>query len=275
MAEGDGGHAVIRVISLGAGVQSTTMALMAAKGEITPMPDCAIFADTGWEPKKIYAHLDWLEKQLPFPVHRVSGGNLREALVGRASGGTTSVRAVPFFIKRPDGELAMALRQCTKAHKLDPIWRKCRDLLGYAPRTRIPARSLEMWIGISTDEMVRMKDPMAKWLVHRWPLIEKRMNRNDCLQWMSRSDYPEPAKSSCLGCPYHNDRQWREIRDGDPEGWADAVEVDRLIRRMPGVRGEQYMHRSMVPLDEVDLSTAEERGQLNFFHDECDGMCGV
>ena len=62
------------IISLGAGVQSSTMALMAAKGEITPMPDAAIFADTGWEPKYVYDWLDWLETQLPFPVHRVSGG---------------------------------------------------------------------------------------------------------------------------------------------------------------------------------------------------------
>lgn len=33
---------ILRVISLGAGVQSTTLALMAARGEIGPMPDCAI-----------------------------------------------------------------------------------------------------------------------------------------------------------------------------------------------------------------------------------------
>ena len=40
----------LRVHSLGAGVQSTTLTLMAAHGEIGPMPDGAIFADTGWEP---------------------------------------------------------------------------------------------------------------------------------------------------------------------------------------------------------------------------------
>jgi len=33
------------------------MALMAARGDITPMPDCAIFADTGWEPNAVY---EWL-----------------------------------------------------------------------------------------------------------------------------------------------------------------------------------------------------------------------
>jgi hypothetical protein len=48
---------MMRVVSLGAGVQSTTMALMAAHGELTPMPDAAIFADTGWEPKAVYEHL--------------------------------------------------------------------------------------------------------------------------------------------------------------------------------------------------------------------------
>jgi len=46
----------LRALSLGAGVQSTTLALMAAHGEIGPMPDCAIFADTGWEPQALGVH---------------------------------------------------------------------------------------------------------------------------------------------------------------------------------------------------------------------------
>lgn len=50
----------LHIISLGAGVQSTTLALMAAGGGLTPMPDCAIFADTGEEPSAVYRHLDWL-----------------------------------------------------------------------------------------------------------------------------------------------------------------------------------------------------------------------
>ena len=65
---------MLTILSLGAGVQSSTLALMAAKGEIKPMPDCAIFADTGAEPQGVYDYLDWLEKQLPFPVHRVMEG---------------------------------------------------------------------------------------------------------------------------------------------------------------------------------------------------------
>ena len=71
----------LQIISLGAGVQSSTMALMAAHGEITPMPDAAIFADTGAEPQEVYDWLEWLVLQLPFPVHtvRANGANLTEA----------------------------------------------------------------------------------------------------------------------------------------------------------------------------------------------------
>lgn len=73
----------LHALSLGAGVQSTTMALLAAHGDIGPTPDCAIFADTGWEPKAVYDHLSWLMSPnvLPFPVHVVSASNIREQLV--------------------------------------------------------------------------------------------------------------------------------------------------------------------------------------------------
>jgi hypothetical protein len=78
----------LRILSLGAGVQSTTLALMAAHGGIGPMPDCAIFADTGWEPKAVYEHLAWLRSPnvLPFPVHIVSAGDLRADLIAGARG---------------------------------------------------------------------------------------------------------------------------------------------------------------------------------------------
>ena len=38
----------LTVISLGGGVQSSIMALMASQGAFDRVPDCAIFADTRW-----------------------------------------------------------------------------------------------------------------------------------------------------------------------------------------------------------------------------------
>lgn len=54
-------NATIRTLSLGAGVQSTTIYLLACEGVIPPF-DAAIFADTGWEPRRVYEHLERLER---------------------------------------------------------------------------------------------------------------------------------------------------------------------------------------------------------------------
>jgi hypothetical protein len=260
---------MLRVISLGAGVQSTTMALMAAHGEIEPMPDCAIFADTQWEPKAVYEHLDWLCGVLPFPVHRVTAGNLRTAIMDRSNTTGGRFAAVPWFMRMPNGDGAMGRRQCTKEYKLRPVQRKIVELLDGRPKS-----GAEAWIGISVDEAMRCKPSRVQYIVNRWPLLEERMNRNDCLRWLERHDYPRAPKSSCIGCPFHSDAQWRALRDV-PIEWADAVAIDRAIRLQPGFKGQQYMHRSMMPLDEVDLSTPEDHGQLNLFNNECEGMCGV
>ncbi|TIW28701.1 MAG: hypothetical protein E5V63_04280 [Mesorhizobium sp.] len=258
---------MLRVISLGAGVQSTTMALMAARGDL-PMPDCAIFADTGWEPAAVYRHLEWLEQQLPFQVHRVERGNIRDDLLRCAEGHWADV---PAFVKNPDGSIGLVNRQCTKQYKIRPIRQKVRNLLGLERKASPTHAVAEQWIGISLDEAIRMKPSKEAWQAHIWPLIELRMSRRDCLRWLAERQYPEPPKSSCIGCPYHSNDQWLAL---SPEEFAEAVEIDSAIRHSRS-KGELYLHRQCVPLDQVDFSTAEDRGQLNLFLNECEGMCGV
>lgn len=269
----------LRLISLGAGVQSTTMALMAAHGEIGPMPDAAIFADTGWEPQPVYDHLRWLASGnvLPFPVHIVANGNIRENILARRNTTGGRFAAIPWFTLNPDGSKGMGRRQCTSEYKLTPLMWKMRDLLGVDRRARIPKGAVEVWVGISTDEAMRMKPARQKWQTNRWPLIEKEMSRNDCLRWIERNGYPPPPKSACIGCPFHSDAMWREMRDQRPDEWADAVAVDAALRigDNRGIRATEYMHRQCVPLGQVDLSTAAERGQPDLFNNECEGMCGV
>lgn len=264
-----------RFLSLGAGVQSSTLALMIAHGEV-PMVEAAIFADTQWEPKAVYEWLDWLETQLPFPVHRVTAGSIRDSILKKQNTTGGRFASIPWYMRHEDGERGMGRRQCTREYKIEPLIRAKRQLLGYATRTRIPVGACETLLGISTDEASRMRDSRERWNRNVWPLIELNMSRNDCLTWMRRNGYPQPPKSSCIGCPFHSDHEWRRIRDTDPEAWADAVALDEVIRKpVRGIRGEQFMHRKLLPLAEVDLSTAEERGQINLFENECEGMCGV
>lgn len=277
----------LRVISLGAGVQSTTMALMAARGELTPMPDAAIFADTGWEPRRVYAHLDWLMSSglLPFPVYRVSAGNIREDLVRGWTKHSGKFVNVPFHLREYDNPgdgdgVGIGRRQCTGHYKIMPIRNKERELLGVGPRGRVPAGAVEKWMGISTDEIFRVKEADVAFELNRYPLIEVRMSRGDCLMWIERHGYPTPPKSSCIGCPLHNNGHWRDMKLNAPDEWADAVAMDQVIRKprdgkLRFNRAEQFMHYDAVPLTEVDLTTEEDHGQLNLFNNDCSGYCGV
>lgn len=266
--------AAIRVISLGAGVQSSVMALLAARGEIGPMPDGAIFADTQWEPAAVYEHLEWLEGQLPYPVYHVTAGNIRDGIMASAKSDEKRFAAVPWFIE--DGGIGK--RQCTSEYKIQPIEKEVRRLLGYQKGERITDVVAEQWIGISTDEIQRMKDARVKWIQHRWPLIELRWNRAKCYAWFTEQ-YPgrQLPKSACLGCPFHSNKYWSDLKNNSPDEWADAVEVDNALRSNGALRGmkrKQYMHSARIPLENVDFTMYEN--QMGFgFMEECDGMCGV
>jgi hypothetical protein len=254
-----------RILSLGAGVQSSTLALMAARGEI-PAPDAAIFADTGYEPQRVYAWLDWLETQLPFPVLKVSNGNLRADTLAGTTGDKKRFASIPFFSEGG----GISRRQCTMEYKLTPIQRKCREM-GATAKSPV-----EMWVGISLDEIFRVKPSRVKYLVSRWPLIERRMTRADCLAWMHKNGYPEPPKSSCIGCPFHSDALWRDMKLSAPSEFEDACEFDERIREGgTNHRERQFIHRSLRPLREVDFRSAEDAGQINLFVNECEGLCGV
>jgi hypothetical protein len=255
----------MKILSLGAGVQSSTLAMMYAQGELEGMPDAAIFADTGWEPRKVHEYLDWLEKQLPFPVYRV----MKDEGLLKAIQGAGRFAAVPFFTSNG----GMGRRQCTNEFKILPIQRKVRELLGYRKYQRIPADAATMLIGISTDESIRMKPSRVAWIRHEWPLIDRNMSRQDCLEWFAARNFPKPPKSSCLGCPFHNDAQWLEIKNGDQQEWQETVAMDRHIRNRVTKRvNEQFMHRSLKPLDEVVFKGEDK---ANHFGNECEGMCGL
>ena len=232
---------MLTVISLGAGVQSTTMALMAASGEIGPIPDCAIFADTGWEPAAVYDHLRWLMSPnvLPYPVHIVSGGNIRADAIAKVNTTGQRFASIPWFLRSPKGKNGMGRRQCTKEYKLRPIQRKVVELLGGRPKG-----GAEVWIGISSDEAMRMRPSRVQYIINRHPLIEKDMSRRTCLAWLETNGYPRPPKSSCIGCPFHSDQEWRALT---PTEFADALEVDRAIRHQPfhiGIHDSQTAYRT-------------------------------
>jgi len=288
----------LRLLSLGAGVQSTVLALMAARGDL-PRIDGAVFADTGWEPQRVYAHLLRLRDVLTdagIPLYIVSSGNLRADSLNPAH----RYASVPYFVQNPPGPCGpctatgrvddpegpgqvacrrcrgtgrddgkgMGRRQCTSEYKLAPISRKVRELLGAcAPDyRRVPkGRTCEQWIGFSADEITRVSDKdTVSYITKRYPLLDLGMSRADCQRWLRRAGWDTVAKSACVGCPYHGNRQWRDIRDNHPDEWADAVAFDEAIRK-GGAReiplgGQAFLHSSRLPLAiaPIDHVTARE-----------------
>lgn len=265
-------------LSLGAGVQSSALALMAASGEISPMPDAAIFADTQAEPASVYRWLDWLEKKLPFPVIRVSAGDLAETStrtrLSRRSGIKYISHNVPAYIRNSDGSAGVLRRQCTDKHKLVPLHKEIDKLRG--------GESATVWIGISWDEIQRMRNSMRDGVQHRWPLIERQLTRRHCVEWMESRGYASPPRSACSFCPYHSNREWRRIRDEEPDAWTSAIEYEKRLQaavaNAPRLDGVPFLHPSRVPLENVDLDP--DANQLEFagwqtMQNECAGMCGV
>jgi hypothetical protein len=294
---------VKNILSFGAGVQSTTILLMSCEG-LLPKLDHAIFADTQWEPAAVYRHLEWCKEHAArhgIEIAVRTAGNLREDLLSfwwqRKSADGKRHASIPAFIKNPDGSKGIVRRQCTSEYKIDVIERYVRgEILFLKHRQRWPKTLVcRQWLGISCDEMQRMKRSMRPAVVYWHPLIEAEVlqhtppgrliprgfTRADCLAWIESHGYPRPPRSACIGCPFRRKVEWQSLT---AEEFADACEVDRLIRRNEQQRladegregelvGEPYLHSSLVPLSEADLG----RDDLDYtgFENECAVVCGV
>jgi hypothetical protein len=266
------------VISFGAGVQSTAMVYMALHGDLS-WPDAVIFADTQSEPAAVYDNVKRVRatcelKGLPF--HEITAGNLMDDVL--AAIGTPEVDRIgqpPFFVLDVQGgnREGRLWRKCTTEYKIEPLKKKARELLGVA-RAMKGKHEIRQWLGITTDEIQRMKFSAPPYL-RKYPLIEKRMSRNDCVNWLSQHGYEIPSKSACVMCPFRSSAYWLELQRNAPDDWDRAIRFDADLRSnglLPGVRNPAYVHRSCQPLSDVVF---QDERQMDLFMDECEGVCGV
>jgi hypothetical protein len=295
----------MRILNLGAGVQSTTLFLMAHEGVI-PFVDHAIFADTQDEPQAVYEHLAWL-RTVPVPVpiiHTGTVGRIGDDLIAEkrpSHGGTGTAphhkhhkhrrASIPAFTL--EGLKRGALpRQCTKEYKIGVVERIIRRVIfGLKPRQRLPTdANIEQLFGISWDERnrsIRIRCRLEKTKHSRavFPLIDMRMTRQDCQDWLKSRVPHETPRSACVFCPFKSPEEWERTRQTLVD-WARAVEVDAGLRTEGaaanrGMTAELFVHRQCVPLPmvnlEKDLAKARDRRSMPLFEQEgCgDGLCGV
>ena len=271
-------------LSMGGGVQSSVMALMLSRGLLDgPRPDVALFADTGWEPRAVYEHLDRLEPHLTFPLHRIQkdgGRTLKEdAFEGLLKAD------LPYRITKANGKKTIRGRHCTANYKVLVIHQWIRAHLQV--RT-LRGKRIGALMGISFDEALRMKTARDKWEHKRYPLCEATLTRRDCLKWWAQHGLNYPlVRSACISCPFRTPEEWVSILLDD-EYAEELIVFDEALRSSKKLRlpdgWDAYLHRSHRPLAEVvrglkekaatEQSLFEEESRPSWIN-ECEGHCGV
>jgi len=257
---------MLNIISLGAGKQSSYMLLTALEGAYKYKPDLAVFADTACEPKYVYSYLDWLigyvKDKYNFDIIKVSRGNLVDDIVDYLDGGRSRAACIPLFSEISGGPIN---RQCTADYKISPVSKYIQSIRG--------KRKVRKWIGISLDEIERMKLSPLKYMEHYFPLVEYKISLDGIVKWFKDQELPEPGKSACLICPFHSHGYWQRLKKEFPEEFEKACKFDDKIRQLPKMRGKTYLSRQLKPLRDVDYNY-----QPSLFPElieECYGLCGL
>ena len=277
----DGGR---HFLSFGAGVQSTALLMLTLNRDERLLdamegwlPEAALFADPGAESEFTYQHVWEMAKlcnEHHLPLYICSGGNIVKDIM--ATEGRWA--SIPMFTANANGESGMLKRQCTSEYKIKPLHQKVRRLLGYRPRQRIKHK-VYTWIGISLDEIQRAKPARDKWETKVFPLLRMGWRRSDCMNYLSSIGLETVGKSACSCCPFHSNNEWLRMKQEDQGSWSEAVRLDNFVRDLhetgrAGILSPLYLHRSLVPLDVVNLN--EDQATLfSLWDEECDGMCGV
>lgn len=203
----------VRVLSFGAGVQTTALAILAAKGHVEPY-NALVFADTGGEHPETYRYLE----QVFVPW---ANGSLRTVRYDSPTYGAETLydlawrrRIVPSIINR----------WCTDQFKVRPINKALRHY----------SQSVEISIGISADESHRCVDRGKGWLKYEWPLVALGLTREDCRRVIADGGLPEPRKSGCWFCPFQSRRCWLELAESHPDLWEKALALEaNAVSRNP------------------------------------------
>jgi 3'-phosphoadenosine 5'-phosphosulfate sulfotransferase (PAPS reductase)/FAD synthetase len=231
-----------QVLSYGGGVQSAAIAVLIQQGRL-PRPDEVVMADTGRESRATWEYLrDVISPMLHVDV--IPHSAARVDLYG-----TNGELLIPAYVKNGAGRLPTF---CSSEWKRDPVLRWLRQK-GYGRK-----RPVDIWLGISVDEMHRAKPGRREWAAHRFPLLmDVPLRRSDCLVLVAEAGLPEPPRSACWMCPHRSDQSWRWLRDNVPEEWQAAQDFEADIRKD---NPERTLHKAGVPLGLVNLTERPRDG---------------
>lgn len=251
----------VRAFSFGGGVQSTAVLVLAAKQEIDF--NTMIFANTG-DDSESPETLEYI-KNISRPYaekHGIAFHEVRRAvsLYEYAIGNN---RTIPLPVYMSTG--APGTRKCTVDWKIKPVARKMRELGATKKEPGI------IGIGISRDEAQRAADSRIITQENEFPLLDLKLNRRQCVEIIESAGLPHPPKSSCWFCPYKKMREWREMKQNNPEMFEKLCELDEKLNEKRTLLGKDrvYLNQLLMPMRDAVTDDV----QLNLF-DEYEPPCG-
>ena len=244
--------------SSGGGVQSTAIAALICQGELNP--DLAVIVDTEREARTTWEYLDtWVLPALNKAgciLHRVTKSQY--ATVDLFGGKDKGDVLLPAFTDQ-SGRIGKLATYCSNEWKKRVMQRWAREQ---------GVTQANTWIGFTIDELNRVTTPIGKWQ-HRYPLIERRMTRGDCIALVESMGWPTPPRSSCWMCPNHTTSEWVDLKENNPEDFKLAVQLEKEIRL---IDESIYLSNSGVTLDKTDFTNPQD----DLFTGRCtSGMCFV
>lgn len=236
--------------STGGGVQSSALAILIATGKL-PVPDRIVFADTGGEMTEVW---DYMRKYVE---------PLLLSSVNRKIEIASHDHAKVDFYREKDGEKSLLIPAYTNTGKLPTFCSK--EWKALVVRRHLGGEKamgdIIMWLGISTNEIDRLKPADVKWIEHHWPLCDMptksgygiRMNRIECRKLILDYGWPDPPSSACVWCPHLDNPQWERMKKYEPKDFQKAIQVQKRIYA-EDKQGGVYLHKSRLPLEQVDFS---------------------
>jgi hypothetical protein len=168
----------------------------------------------------------------------------------------------PIFLNRNGGTVVLR-HQCASNFKIFPQVKYLRKKYG-------KDTIIVNYIGISTDEIQRVKPAREKNFENEFPLIKHRLSRNHCLHYLDNLGW-NVRKSRCYFCGFQSPSNWKEVKQQYPEYFNKAIKIDEHVRDLEIYDCKAYLLRSMIPLS---VSNFEE-DQMDLFDNDCGGNCAL
>jgi hypothetical protein len=239
------------VWSNGGGTQSAAIAGLIVKG-LLPRPDFVGIADTEREDRLVWEYQDSVIipalRKVGVEVHVIPKSAYSNEDIWQERENTKLPRVLlPVFVDTQSDGGGRLTTVCSQEWKQKVIRRWLRDQ---------GVKECTVWLGMSLDEVHRMKDSGLDWYEHHWPLIyDVPMRKGECIRFVTdEMGWPEPPGSSCWMCPNHTDGKWRRMQRLTPDQFEKACTFDEEMRVR---RPDFFLHRSLKPLRQLSFEDSQ------------------